>query len=1479
METKTMLTAIRSRLSAIAMTTMLCICSYALSAQTIRYVKPAASGTGDGSSWANASADLNTMISSSAAGDSVFVAAGTYQPIPQGSFYLKQGVKVYGGFAGTETYSFQRNWTINVTTFQGNGSSIIFNGSALTAATLLDGFTLNGGYSLSYNGGAMYNWSGSMTIANCIFSNNFSYNGGAVFNNNASPVFINCTFSNNSANTLAGAIYNRNSSPTFTNCTFSSNNCPYGGAIVNEGSSPLFTGCTFSGNTALDTHHPETGIGGAVVNRNNPSNGLGSSPSFLSCHFLNNTGELLGGAVYSIDASAPSYVDCIFQGNTSEYGAGIYDRASSPATITNCGFFQNTADYDGAGLYIMSSNPVLTGCSFRGNHALAGGGVYNESGAPAFRNCLFSGNYGHGLGGGLMNVFASAFIDNCTFSGNRTYSVSSQDGAGIYNAGTSTVFINNSIIWGNSTNLSNNSATPTVQYSVVEGGYPGTGNQNFAPQFKDAPSFSSAPFTNGDYRLSPCSQLINLGNSALIPANLLNDIVGNPRVLGAGVDMGAYEYGTLPATGNIIYVNQALTDGRNNGNDWSNAMFSLADALRFAKVNEASWTPANPLKIFVAKGTYKPAYLPNMGCGGDRYNTFLMVNNVQIYGGFDPANGIAGLSDSRIFGTGGSILSGNIGALNSASDNCYHVVVSSGAVGTALMNGFTVQDGFANGAGSNPANGNVIYANNGAGIYQYASSPAYANLIVSGNPASNWGGGIYADVSNYTCVNCTVTGNAAGNHGGGIFNSASTPAISNSSFSGNTSPFGGAIYNHNSSSPTIQNTSFSNNTATMFGGAVYNSGASPDYINCTFTSNSTSNSTGGGGAMFNNEATTTVTNCTFTTNSGDYGGAIREYSTSISNITGCNFNTNTAGLFGGAMYIEPAATTTIDKCIFTGNNTQFGGAVLNGGLSSFRNSSFAGNIAASYGGAIYNTATLSAAIFNCVFSNNRTVNGGGGGGAVFNNNSYSWIANCTYYGNTADFGGAIHNYSNSIGIVRNSIIWGNNSGIYNESGASADVQYTVIQGGYAGTGNLNSNPMFVNTATPAGADGTWLTADDGLTVLPCSPAVNAGDNTVLTGYPIDTRGYPRFQYVTIDMGAYEANSLANANTSNISSGNVAITAWQPANGKTYYATNCTTLVAAITSSGTGTSISGNTTVKSWIESTQPAQFVKRHYEISPLQVDPNTATGSITLYFTQPEFDAFNAVNVVKLPQNPGDVAGKANLLIEKRGGTSNNGTGLPPTYTGPAVNINPVDADIVWNATASRWEISFNVTGFSGFFIKTTGSTLPLRLISFSAKENNCISTVEWTTTNEINVSHFEVEQSTDGITFSSVKTIAAKNTGIENKYSIISQVMSNKVFYRLKMVDIDGKVSYSNVAIVMADCASKLFIYPNPTRDKLFLTNATVGSIYEIYDNAGRKVMGGWVKNNVQEIRLNGMSSGLYSISVKEKNGDYRNLRFMKD
>jgi len=93
-----------------------------------------------------------------------------------------------------------------------------------------------------------------------------------------------------------------------------------------------------------------------------------------------------------------------------------------------------------------------------------------------------------------------------------------------------------------------------------------------------------------------------------------------------------------------------------------------------------------------------------------------------------------------------------------------------------------------------------------------------------------------------------------------------------------------------------------------------------------------------------------------------------------------------------------------------------------------------------------------------------------------------------------------------------------------------------------------------------------------------------------------------------------------------------------------------------------------------------------------------SSTATITLYFFQSDFDTFNASpgHGLDLPKNSTDSQGIAALRIFQYHGFS--ATGNPASYPGPEVIINPIDSNIHWTTVAQWWEVTFDVTGFSGF-------------------------------------------------------------------------------------------------------------------------------------------------------------------------------------
>ena len=166
------------------------------------------------------------------------------------------------------------------------------------------------------------------------------------------------------------------------------------------------------------------------------------------------------------------------------------------------------------------------------------------------------------------------------------------------------------------------------------------------------------------------------------------------------------------------------------------------------------------------------------------------------------------------------------------------------------------------------------------------------------------------------------------------------------------------------------------------------------------------------------------------------------------------------------------------------------------------------------------------------------------------------------------------------------------------------------------------------------------------------------------------------------------------------------------NGYNYFTNSCQ-LISRIEKE-TASTVTGNVTSKVWVDNAQP-NYVARRYEINS-DANTTTATGKVTLYFKQSDFDAYNLSNAVKLPTSPTDVANKANLLIEKYTGTSTTGT--VASFGGTATIITPNIADIIWNDTYQYWEVSFQTAGFGGYFVKT-GTTLGTADVKLNSEVN----------------------------------------------------------------------------------------------------------------------------------------------------------------
>jgi hypothetical protein len=588
-------------------------------------------------------------------------------------------------------------------------------------------------------------------------------------------------------------------------------------------------------------------------------------------------------------------------GGNSTFGSGMYNVYASP-TLNNLVIKDNVATISGGGIATEYGSPILTNVVISGNTVTAtgagrgggmynyssdiilqnvivadntvsttslngfGGGIYSVNNAPKLTNVSIVNNTvvstsAFGVGGAMFNNNTNSVFTNVTIANNQASSV----GGGISNQ-SATITIDNSILWGNKKNGSTTIAgadiengTLTVRNSITQ--VYNSGNPLDNNKVGTNPLFVNTT----DFSLQNISPAINSGDNALFPS--LNtgtkDLAGNQRLVGATIDMGAYEFthSLAPDAGGIIYIKETAT-GNGVGSDWANATSDLHNAIYATSVT----------KVFVAKGTYNV---------GD--NSFIMKNGVEIYGGFDPDNNIKTLNDSRVlpnaFNSNGSILNGQ-----NVRPVIWNVFTSGTALNTsAVLDGFTLTNG--------------AYSN-GAGVRNVYASPTFRNLVIRTNTATASGAGMYNENSSPVITNTVISNNS--------ISSSSVGAVI----------YGAGVHNSASSAPVFTNVTLTSNSllapiGTVKGTAIYNNNSSPIIQNSIIWDNLKNGSTAISGADIQNEGSGTITLKNSITQTYTTGNA------SDKNKTGAN------PLFTGGAY-ELAATS---PAINSGDNLFFTGLV------------------------------------------------------------------------------------------------------------------------------------------------------------------------------------------------------------------------------------------------------------------------------------------------------------------------------------------------------------------------------------------------------------------------------------------------------------------------------------------------------------------------------------------------------------------------
>lgn len=542
-----------------------------IQAKTIYYVKQGATGTG--TSWTNASGNIQAMINGATSGDEIWVAQGTYYPTQavndindprDKSFVLQESVSMFGGFQGIETSIEQREfldptkkdsigycefkyptilsgdfdnddvWFYNETKYdweisfnRENSYHVVY--SKFKSNFVFDGFSVKGGNAigapLTRGGGIICGNSGQKSIfENCKIYNNCAEGGGGVFTSDYTSInhYVNCKIFNNYAY--------------------------YGGGIILWGPS-LLTKSEVSNNTISNT---DNGYGGggvysvAAITKNclihdNKSAGKGGGVCLQNSHSAAGN-EIIKNIVDSCK---------IYNNITKDFGGGVYIDAYS--RLSNSSIYSNKSTVSmGGGVCYNGSGSFLENCKIFNNYSMySGGGLFSMNGTFGEKttNCLIYNNVTeNGTDGSSVYLFSLGSLANCTVVNNKVLYVVDWRGEKIYNPLSAQISGNNvNCISGDITQPSNciltGNTSVTTSFDNVKFARPSTfvGLASTDAQLNE--------LKNTDWHIQTGSLCIDTGTplgantysgqSVIIPAK---DMDNFPRPLGSGYDIGAYEY-------------------------------------------------------------------------------------------------------------------------------------------------------------------------------------------------------------------------------------------------------------------------------------------------------------------------------------------------------------------------------------------------------------------------------------------------------------------------------------------------------------------------------------------------------------------------------------------------------------------------------------------------------------------------------------------------------------------------------------------------------------------------------------------------------------------------------------------------------------------------------------------------------------------------------------------------------------------------
>jgi glucose/arabinose dehydrogenase len=232
-------------------------------------------------------------------------------------------------------------------------------------------------------------------------------------------------------------------------------------------------------------------------------------------------------------------------------------------------------------------------------------------------------------------------------------------------------------------------------------------------------------------------------------------------------------------------------------------------------------------------------------------------------------------------------------------------------------------------------------------------------------------------------------------------------------------------------------------------------------------------------------------------------------------------------------------------------------------------------------------------------------------------------------------------------------------------------------------------------------------------------------------------------------------------------------------------------------------------------------------------------------------------------------------------------------------VDTNKVTSDVIsrigCNGDTYSWFIKLTVTDADGLYaIDSThlfpqcGGPLPITLNSFSVAVRAQINLINWVTSAEINLRNFEVQRSYDAVNFENIGTVSAKLSAGMNTYDFKDDsFLDGYIYYRLKMIDTDGKFSYSFIVRVFSGTKSQsgLTVSPNPFKNEFVFGAKFAKSgivLLRFIDSKGaviraieKNALAGY--NSFEVAKIGNLAAGVYILEVKQGN-DLRKTKVIK-